>query len=48
MGVMAIFNAVRVEVDVCAACGDLSVVRKAGHLICESCGVRAGPNDRTG
>ena len=28
--------------DVCAACGDVSVVRKGASLICESCGVRAG------
>jgi ribonucleoside-diphosphate reductase alpha chain len=28
--------------DVCAACGDVAVVRKGASLICESCGVRAG------
>jgi len=28
--------------DVCAACGDMAVVRKGASLICESCGVRAG------
>ena len=28
--------------DVCAACGDLSVVRKGAALICETCGARAG------
>jgi ribonucleoside-diphosphate reductase alpha chain len=28
--------------DVCAACGDVSVVRKGASLICESCGARAG------
>ena len=40
----------RLEADVCAACGDLAVVRKGASLICESCGVRAGPqdSDRTG
>ena len=27
--------------DVCAACGDLAVVRKGASLICETCGVRA-------
>jgi len=31
--------------DVCAACGDVSVVRKGSALICETCGARAG---RTG
>jgi ribonucleoside-diphosphate reductase alpha chain len=31
--------------DVCAACGDVSVVRKGAALICETCGARAG---RTG
>ncbi|WP_340644784.1 ribonucleotide reductase [Phenylobacterium sp.] len=43
-------RAARLEADVCAACGDLAVVRKGASLICESCGVRAGPqdNDRTG
>jgi len=29
-------------VDVCAACGDVSVVRKGVSLICQSCGARAG------
>ncbi|MDB5434920.1 MAG: ribonucleotide reductase [Phenylobacterium sp.] len=28
--------------DVCAACGDVAVVRKGASLICETCGVRAG------
>ncbi|MGZ6017926.1 MAG: TSCPD domain-containing protein [Phenylobacterium sp.] len=28
--------------DVCAACGDVAVVRKGGSLICETCGARAG------
>ena len=28
--------------DVCAACGDVAVVRKGASLICDSCGVRAG------
>jgi ribonucleoside-diphosphate reductase alpha chain len=28
--------------DVCAACGDVSVVRKGSSLICETCGARAG------
>jgi ribonucleoside-diphosphate reductase alpha chain len=28
--------------DVCAACGDVSVVRKGVSLICQSCGARAG------
>ena len=28
--------------DVCAACGDVSVVRKGASLICETCGTRAG------
>jgi ribonucleoside-diphosphate reductase alpha chain len=40
----------RMEADVCAACGDVAVVRKGSSLICETCGVRAGPigGDRTG
>ena len=40
----------RMEADVCAACGDVAVVRKGASLICESCGVRAGPvgGDLTG
>ncbi|UTP41490.1 ribonucleotide reductase [Phenylobacterium sp. LH3H17] len=29
------------EADVCAACGDVAVVRKGASLICETCGVRA-------
>jgi ribonucleoside-diphosphate reductase alpha chain len=29
------------EADVCAACGDMAVVRKGASLICETCGVRA-------
>ena len=28
--------------DVCAACGDLAVVRKGASLICETCGARTG------
>ena len=28
--------------DVCAACGDIAVVRKGAVLICDSCGARAG------
>ena len=28
--------------DVCAACGDVAVVRKGASLICQTCGVRAG------
>jgi ribonucleoside-diphosphate reductase alpha chain len=28
--------------DVCAACGDIAVVRKGTALICETCGARAG------
>ncbi len=28
--------------DVCAACGDVAVVRKGMSLICETCGARAG------
>jgi len=40
----------RMEADVCAACGDVAVVRKGASLICETCGVRAGPigSDLTG
>ena len=37
----------RQEADVCAACGDVAVVRKGSSLICETCGVRAG-GDLTG
>ncbi len=37
--------AAREAADVCAACGDVSVVRKGASLICETCGARAG---RTG
>lgn len=33
------------EADVCAACGDIAVVRKGASLICESCGARAGRHD---
>ncbi len=33
------------EADVCAACGDMAVVRKGASLICESCGTRATPRD---
>ncbi len=38
------------EPDVCAACGDMAVVRKGSSLICETCGVRAGQpgGDMTG
>lgn len=37
------------EADVCAACGDIAVVRKGSSLICESCGTRAAPpGDMTG
>jgi ribonucleoside-diphosphate reductase alpha chain len=32
----------REAADVCAACGDVAVVRKGASLICESCGARAG------
>jgi len=28
--------------DVCAACGDVAVVRKGASLMCETCGARAG------
>ncbi|MFC3077047.1 ribonucleotide reductase [Phenylobacterium terrae] len=28
--------------DVCAACGDMAVVRKGAALICDTCGTRAG------
>ncbi|MDP1616431.1 ribonucleotide reductase [Phenylobacterium sp.] len=31
--------------DVCAACGDIAVVRKGASLICETCGARAGKID---
>jgi ribonucleoside-diphosphate reductase alpha chain len=31
--------------DVCAACGDVAVVRKGAALICETCGTRAGRRD---
>ena len=33
------------EADVCAACGDMAVVRKGASLICESCGTRATSHD---
>ncbi|MCC7266635.1 MAG: ribonucleotide reductase [Caulobacteraceae bacterium] len=33
------------EADVCAACGDVAVVRKGASLICETCGTRAGRLD---
>ena len=37
------------EADVCAACGDIAVVRKGASLICETCGTRAAPpGDLTG
>ena len=29
------------EAEVCAACGDIAVVRKGQALICETCGARA-------
>ncbi|WP_395671851.1 ribonucleotide reductase [Phenylobacterium sp.] len=32
--------------DVCASCGDIAVVRKGSALICQTCGVRAGPADQ--
>jgi ribonucleoside-diphosphate reductase alpha chain len=43
-------GAVVPEADVCAACGDIAVVRKGASLICESCGTRAGHHggDMTG
>jgi ribonucleoside-diphosphate reductase alpha chain len=31
--------------DVCAACGDVAVVRKGQALICDTCGTRAGRRD---
>ena len=36
--------------EVCAACGDIAVVRKGQALICETCGARAGriPEDQAG
>ena len=36
--------------EVCAACGDIAVVRKGQAMICETCGARAGrvPGDQTG
>ncbi|HEX2560846.1 ribonucleotide reductase [Phenylobacterium sp.] len=36
--------------DICAACGDMAVVRKGAALICDTCGTRAGEHqpDRTG
>ncbi|MBU2365492.1 MAG: ribonucleotide reductase, partial [Alphaproteobacteria bacterium] len=36
--------------EVCAACGDIAVVKKGQALICETCGARAGrlPEDQTG
>ncbi|MBT9472995.1 MAG: ribonucleotide reductase [Pseudomonadota bacterium] len=39
-----------IEADVCAACGDVAVVRKGASLICETCGTRAGQHggDMTG
>lgn len=33
------------EAEVCAACGDIAVVRKGASLICETCGTRATPQD---
>jgi ribonucleoside-diphosphate reductase alpha chain len=35
-------SAAREAADVCAACGDVAVVRKGASLICETCGARAG------
>jgi len=32
-------NEVEAEHDVCASCGDLSLTRKGGRLVCETCGV---------
>ena len=32
----------REAADVCAACGDVAVVRKGASFICETCGTRAG------
>ncbi len=32
-------NEAEAEQDVCAACGDLSLTRRAGRLVCETCGV---------
>ena len=42
--------AVLAEAEVCAACGDIAVVRKGQALICETCGARAGrrADDQTG
>jgi ribonucleoside-diphosphate reductase alpha chain len=37
--------AIPAAADVCAACGDVAVVRKGASLICQTCGARAG---RTG
>jgi ribonucleoside-diphosphate reductase alpha chain len=36
--------------EVCAACGDIAVVKKGQALICETCGTRAAriPGDQTG
>ena len=34
-------NAALETADVCAACGDLAVVRKGASLICDTCGTRA-------
>jgi ribonucleoside-diphosphate reductase alpha chain len=31
--------------DVCAACGDMAVVRKGASMICETCGTRASQSD---
>jgi ribonucleoside-diphosphate reductase alpha chain len=35
-------------VDVCAACGDLALVSRAGRFVCTSCGAEAGRSDQTG
>lgn len=35
----------RETAEVCAACGDVAVVRKGASLICETCGARAGRAD---
>ncbi|WP_293906260.1 ribonucleotide reductase [Phenylobacterium sp.] len=42
--------AVLAAAEVCAACGDIAVVRKGQALICETCGARAGriPEDQAG
>ena len=32
-------NDAEAEQDVCPSCGDLSLTRRAGRLVCETCGV---------